>query len=268
MPGGVWERVEERFAPAQVVEMYASTQGEAILINVSANKPGAMGRPLPGSAEVRIADWDLEAGRLRTVSDGFARRVRRGQAGMLLSRDDPEMGISDFALRGVFEPEDAWVPSGDLFMRDADGDYWLVDAVAALVKTADGRVPIGPARAELNHIDGVDLAVCYGVPVDTGEEIVVGAVALQPGVRELKSAAATRAVLALPEAQRPRILHVVPDIPVTTWYRPKVGELRAKGIPKPGKKVLAWDGNRERYKVLTDAARTRLIKTGSLETGR
>ncbi len=268
MPGGLWERVSERFAPAQVVEMYASTQGEAILINVSAGKPGAMGRPLPGSAEVRIADWDIEDGRLKTVSDGFARRVRRGQAGMLLSRDDPEMGLSDLALRGVFERDDAWIPTGDLFMRDADGDYWLIDPVAGLVKTRDGRVPIGPARAELAHIDGVDLAVCYGVPVEDGNEVVVSAVSLRPGVKELKPAALTRAILAVPESQRPRIVQVVPEIPVTTWYRPKVGELRAKGIPKAGKKVFAWDGKLERYKTLTDAARTRLIKTGSLETGR
>jgi putative long chain acyl-CoA synthase len=268
MPGGLWERVSERFAPAQVLEMYASTQGEAILINVTAAKPGAMGRPLPGSAEVRIADWDIETGQLKTVSDGFARRVRRGQAGMLLSRDDHEMGLSDVALRGVFERDDAWIPTGDLFMRDADGDYWLVDPVGALVRTAEGRVPIGPARAELAHIDGVDLAVCYGIPVEGGDEVVVGTVTLQRGVRELKPAALTRAVLALPEPQRPRIVHVVPEIPVTTWYRPQVGELRKRGIPKAGKKAFAWDAKRERYKVLTDAARTRLIKTGSLEVHR
>ncbi len=267
MPGGLWERVSERFAPAQVLEMYASTQGEAILINVTAAKPGAMGRPLPGSAEVRIADWDIEAGRLRTVSDGFAKRVSRGQAGMLLSRDDPEMGISDLALRGVFERDDAWVPTGDLFMRDGDGDFWLVDPVSALVRTADGRVPIGPVRAELAHIEGADLAVCYGVAVDTGDEVVVAAVSVQPGVATLKPKDITRAVLAVPEAQRPRIVRVVDDIPVTTWYRPQVGDLRKQGIPEAGAGTFVWDAKRERYKTLTDAARKRLVKTGYAETG-
>ena len=43
-------------------------------------------------------------------------------------------------LRGVFEPDDAWLATGDLFRRDEDGDYWLVDHVAALIRTAHGYV--------------------------------------------------------------------------------------------------------------------------------
>ncbi len=62
MPRGLWRRVQERFKPARVLEFYASTEAGAILVNLSGAKEGAMGRPLPGSAEVRIAAYDLEAG--------------------------------------------------------------------------------------------------------------------------------------------------------------------------------------------------------------
>lgn len=268
MPVGLWEHITERFAPARVLEMYASTQGEAILINVTSAKPGAMGRPLPGSAEVRIAGWDTEAGRLRTGDDGFAQRVARGRTGMLLSRCPPD-AISDIALRGVFERDDAWVPTGDLFRQDEDGDYWLVDPVAALIPTARGRVPSGPARAALARVEAVELAVSYGLPVGDGEhEVIAAAVTLRPGY-ELDVPDMSRAVRRLPEAERPTILRVVPEIGVTTWYRPKVAPLRAEGLPPHDgpDPVFVWDAKRERFKPLTDAARKRLERTGSAEVG-
>ena len=72
MPKGLWTRVVDRFAPAGIVEFYASTQGEVVLANVSGQKVGAMGRPLPGSARVRIAALDLE----RRQAQDHGRRVR------------------------------------------------------------------------------------------------------------------------------------------------------------------------------------------------
>ena len=52
MPRGLWRRISERFAPAGVLEFYASTEGDAVLVNVTGRKAGCKGQPLPGSAEV------------------------------------------------------------------------------------------------------------------------------------------------------------------------------------------------------------------------
>ena len=48
-----------------------------------------MGRPLPGSAEVRIAAYDLEAGGLVLGRDGFAQECAVDEVGMLLARVKP-----------------------------------------------------------------------------------------------------------------------------------------------------------------------------------
>ena len=85
MPAGLWRRVEERFAPAGVIEFYASTEAGAILVNLRDVKRGAMGRPLPGSAEVRIAEYDLDAGGLVVDERGFAKRCGVDEVGMLLA---------------------------------------------------------------------------------------------------------------------------------------------------------------------------------------
>ena len=113
MPSGLWRRVTDRFAPARVLEFYASTEGDAVLVNVTGQKPGSKGRPLPGSAEVRIASYDPIARRLVEGRDGFAVACARHETGMLLAqvrRDGSRTG--DGVLRGVFESGDAWLETG------------------------------------------------------------------------------------------------------------------------------------------------------------
>jgi putative long chain acyl-CoA synthase len=260
MPRGLWRRVEERFKPARVVEFYASTEAGAILVNLGRGKTGAMGRRLPGSAEVRIAEYDLDAKGLVLGSDGFARRCGTDAVGMLLARVSPTDTISITSLRSLFARDDAWVATGDLFRRDADGDYWRVDGVADVIQTAGGDVFTTPIRDALGDIPAVDLALAYGVrPGQDRREIAVAAVTLRSG-RSLTSRELSQALAALPPEGRPAVVHVVERIPVTTWFRPLTQELRAAGLPEPGPGVQAWylDASGGTYRGLTAAARRRL----------
>ncbi len=232
MPRGLWRRVGRRFAPATVLEFYASTEGEAILVNLSGEKPGSKGRPLPGSAEVRLAAYDVAEGRLRERPDGFAVECRPGEVGMLLTRRRGVVSTSESPLRGLFEPNDAWLATGDLFRADEDGDLWLVDNVAALIRTEHGHVASFPIIDALGDLDAVDLAVVYGVPAPGSEHsLAIAAVTVRRGF-ELDAAAVSEAMAALPGELRPDIVHVVDEIPVTTWYRPSTAILRAAGVPE------------------------------------
>ena len=242
MPRGLWRRVSRRFHPATVLEFYASTEGEAILVNLSGEKPGCKGRPLPGSAEVRLAAYDIGAGRLREREDGFAVECRPGEVGMLLTRLRGVVATSESPLRGLFEPDDAWLATGDLFRADEDGDLWLVDNVGALIRTAAGHVAAFPILDALGDLDAVDLAAVYGVPAPGGERsMAVAAVTVRPGF-ELDAAAIADALVPLEPAQRPDLVHVVDEIPVTTWYRPNTSALRAAGVPS-GERVWRREGD-------------------------
>jgi putative long chain acyl-CoA synthase len=262
MPPALWRRTLDRFGPAGVVEFYTSSIGDAVLVNLGTKKIGAMGRRLPGSARVRIAAYDADAGRLETGKDGFAIACERDQVGMLLAEadtDDP--AGSDSALRGVFKRDDAWLATGDLFRRDADGDYWLVDPVGSLIHTAAGAVPSAPIRDALGGLAAVDLAVCYSVPTPAGKAIAVAAVTLREG-HELTAGEVTKALARLALRNRPVIVRVVAELPVTTWFRPLSGALRAEGIPTVGQDLPAWalDPERGTYRKLTLAARKRLVE--------
>jgi putative long chain acyl-CoA synthase len=262
MPRGLWQRVERRFRPARVVEFYASTEAGAILVNLRGAKPGAMGRPLPGSAEVRIAEYDVEAEGLVLDRDGFARRCGVDEVGMLLARVSPTDPLSITPLRSLFAADDAWVATGDLFRRDADGDYWRVDGMGDVIRTAEGPVFSTPIRDALGDLDAVDLAGAYGVaPEGWDAEIAVAAVTLRRGAK-LTSRQVSHALSALAVEERPAVVHVVERIPVTTWFRPRTEELRQAGLPEPGEGVQAWylDASGSTYRPLSAAARRRLLR--------
>jgi putative long chain acyl-CoA synthase len=184
---------------------------------------------------------------------------------MLLARVGPGEPLSVVALRGVFAPEDSWVVTGDLFKRDADGDHWRVDGVRDVIRTRQGPVFTTPIRDALGELHEVDLAVAYGVTAPGGEhQIAAAAVTLRPG-GELSAREIARALSRLEPEQRPLIVRVVDQIPVTTWYRPLTGPLREEGIPEPAEEVRAWylDASSERYRPLTGTARKRLAGASS-----
>ena len=151
---------------------------------------------------------------------------------MLVSEVDPDVNpTAETPLRGVFRADDAWVATGDLFRKDADGDFWLLDSITTLIHTKDGPLAPTPVRDALWSIDAVDLAVCFGVPdPDSEHALVVGAVTLRKGQR-LTIAELDDALGVLPEKARPHFVRVVDEIPVTTWYRPITAPLQGLGVP-------------------------------------
>src|SRR5581483_11126776 len=173
-------------------------------------------------------------------ADGFARECQTDEVGMLLAR----VGRSEYGtmipLRGVFSRDDAWMATGDLFRRDADGDFWRVDHQGDVVRTAAGPVYTGPIRDALGDLPAVDIAVAYGVvPEGESTPVALAAVTLRHG-HDLPDRELTGALSALPENERPAYVHVVKSIPVTTWYRPLTASLRKAGIPKPGPRHQVW----------------------------
>jgi putative long chain acyl-CoA synthase len=261
MPSGLWRRVQRRFHPARVLEFYASTETGAILVNVSDAKPGALGRPLPGSPEVRLAAYDIDAGQLVLGRDGFVMQCDDDEVGMLLVRARTRDAVSMLSLRGVFARDDTWLATGDLFRRDADGDYWRLDSIRDVIRTVAGPVFTAPIRDALGTLPAIDLAVAYAVPAGRGgHELAVAAATVRHG-HELDAHSLSAALRSLPAYERPAVVQVVDSIPVTTWYRPVTGPLRKAGIPDPAEGQPAWylDRGGKTYRPLSAAAHKRLV---------
>jgi putative long chain acyl-CoA synthase len=255
MPSNLWRRVVERFPGSRVLEFYASAEGSAILANLTGNPIGSLGRPLPGTPPVRVAAFEQDSLALEVGPNGLVRECEPGEVGLLLARVEQGDTLSSAPLRGVFEPEDAWQSTGDLFRRDEYGELWLVDQVAALIRTRHGTVSPAVARRAAEAIPAVDLTVAYGVPDEAAEregeagcQVLVVTVTVVAGA-ELTASELNRAYESLPPAQRPDYVQVIPSLPVTTWCRPLWRPLREAGVPSSSRTTAAWrlDPDRQHY---------------------
>ncbi|MGW4773144.1 acyl-CoA synthetase [Nocardia sp. NPDC004278] len=259
MPAGLWRRTTEQFAPARVLEFYASIEGDVVLANVTGVKAGCKGRPVPGTAKVELVAYDPVTGQIRTDASGFARRCADNEVGLLLGKATEGIDLSDGGLRGVFTAGDAWMPTENLFRRDGDGDYWLVDRRDTVIHSARGPVFTQPIVDTLNDITAVDMEVAYGLPV--GEHaLAVAAVSIRKGFR-LEPKDVTEAVRALDPDQRPDIVYIVGEIPRSSSYRPSTRAVQAQGHPRPGPDTWWYNRESDAYEVLTEAEAAALLGT-------
>ena len=232
MPKALWRRMVDRFGPVDVVEFFASTEGNAVLVNLTGKKVGSLGRPLPGGGEVAIAAWNLEHARLVEGADGFARACRPGEVGLLVERVDRERGeLEGRALRGLFEAGDAWLSTRDLVRIDDDGDYWQVDYIADVIRGVRGAVPTIPIEDTLSqHLEEIDLVAVYGVKIPNSDrELPAAAIVLRPGA--CFDAQLFRRVVEhrLRDAERPAVVRVVEGLPTTAGHRTRKRALRRVG---------------------------------------
>jgi putative long chain acyl-CoA synthase len=233
MPKGLWRRVVERFASANVVEFFASTEGNAVLVNLTGKKIGSLGRPLPGGGELSVAAWDLDEGHRIERASGLTARCRPGEVGLLLERFDPRRGeLEARPLRSVFEPGDAWLDTRDLVRVDEAGDYWLVDSVGDVVQSARGAVATREIEDALTDgLDAIELAAVYGVGLPGHpEEILTAALSIRPDAK-LDPVALRRAVSRrLRPQQRPVVVRVLDRLPMTGGHRTRKRTLRREGL--------------------------------------
>ncbi len=260
MPTGLWARVLDAFAPARVVEFFATTDGHAVLANVSGAKIGSSGRPLPGAGRVELGAYDTEHDLILEDERGFVQTAGVNQVGVLLAASSGPFDPTAVVKRGVFAAGDTWISTEYLFRRDEDGDYWLMGRRGSVVRTARGLVYAEPVTDALGCINGVDLAVTYDVPVGD-RPIAVSAVTLLPGAT-ITAADLTEAVAKIPVGLGPDIVHVVPELTLSASFRPTVSALRAAGVPKPGPQVWYFDTDSTQFRRLT--AEVRFERDGAL----
>lgn len=256
MPTGLWGRVVDAFAPAHVVEFFATTDGQAVLANVSGAKVGSKGRPLPGAGRIELGAYDAEHDLILENERGFVQVAGPNEVGVLLAASNGPIDPSASVKRGVFAAGDTWISTEYLFYRDDDGDYWLAGRRGSVVHTARGLVFPEPVTDALGCINGVDLAVTYNVPVGD-HEVATSAVTLLPGA-SITAADLTEAFANLPIGLGPDIVCVAPEMNLSATFRPTVSALRAAGIPKAGRNVWYFDADTDQYRRLTPGVRSEL----------
>ena len=147
---------------AIVIQGYGLTETSPVThtLHADADKPGSIGPPLIGT-EVRVIDTE-------TGED-----LPDGERGELWIRGPQVMkgylGNEEATAKTI--DADGWLHSGDIGVRDADGDFQIVDRLKELIKYNGFQVP--PAELEaliLGHPGVSDVAV-VGVPDEEAGEL-------------------------------------------------------------------------------------------------
>ncbi|WP_172302794.1 alpha/beta fold hydrolase [Pseudenhygromyxa sp. WMMC2535] len=272
MRADAWRRVQERFGPLSIREFYASTEGNLVLANIS-GKPGALGRPLPGSNELAVVAYDFEADDFFRDGAGLARRCRPGEAGLLIAkvdethpraaeaaRDEPQSGApsprAETFRKGVFSRHDLWFVTGDIVRRDSEGDIWYVDRGNHLIAGPHGWVSSREIEDALYAVAGVSLAVVHGrrredLPPALGEllvasggsggERVLAALVVGEG---FERSALNRLVAELRPEQRPALVMVRDAVALTDGFRPLKTPLRQAAVDPEDPRALRWTPER------------------------
>jgi putative long chain acyl-CoA synthase len=239
MRADVWRRLTERFGVG-VLEFYASTERNLVLANASGEKPGALGRPLPGSAEIALVRYDFVTDRL-VEHDGKLLRCRSDEPGVAIARarhDAAGTGVR----KNVFEPGDRWFITGDVLRRDRDGDYWFVDRLASMVHTTVGLLATPRIEDVLHELPEIELAVVYGEDIAGRETLVAAVVARDKLDPERFSRRISAELLA---HERPMLIRRVRAIPMTDGFRPLKTKLKSDGVE--ALETLRYDPERAVY---------------------
>lgn len=236
----LWRRLTERFGVG-VMEFYASTSQNVILANASGQKVGALGQPMPGCAELAVVRCDNATGKPIRDELGFAMRAGTGEPGLLVARVPLS---STNVTRGLFAEGDAWFVSNDIVRRDADGDYWFVDALSGFVRVGDRPVSTRKVEDALYTLEDIRLASAYGADGDEGKVLVASIVVR--GALDGDRIASALAELA-PE-ERPSFILEVETIPLTDGFRPRKRLLDAAGFDAE-RAIRRWTRSGETYVV-------------------
>ena len=131
--------------------------------------------------------------------------------------------------------------------RDAAGDYWFVDRLANMVRTAAGPVATPQIEDALYALTEVRLAVAYGAtPHGSGTEVVVASVT---SAEPLDAERVTEKLTTMLEPHaRPLVVRRVASIAMTEGFRPIKARARDHGLEEgDALQTLTWSPTRRRY---------------------
>jgi len=258
----LWPPLRQRFGLRQVLEFYASTEGNAETLNLL-NTPGSCGVLVPG--RMALARYDLEREALLRDARGFAIPAPPDEPALLLGAISARNSFDGYVdgaaseqrvLHDVFAPGDRWFDSGDLLRRDRLHRLYFVDRLGDSFRWQGHNVSAQQVEQVLLQAPGVTQCAVYGVAVP-GMEGRAGMAALVTDAAFSAEHCYEYLSRALPAYAQPRFLRLVAQLPMTGSLKPRKRELREQGFDPArlgeGERLYLRDPEQQSY-VGLDAA--------------
>src|SRR5215469_1611328 len=232
----VWTEFKTRFQIPQILEFYASTEGNVSMFNCE-GQPGAVGR-IPAFLSHRfpatIVKFDAENDVPFRDERGFCVRCEPEEAGEVIgkitsdranysgrfegytSEDQTERKI----LRNVFEHGDAWFRTGDLMRNDRKGYFYFVDRIGDTFRWKGENVATYEVSSVIMSFPGIVDATVYGVTIPaTDGRAGMAAVVIEDKLNLDLVAFREHITMHLPEYARPLFLRVRKALEMTATFK-------------------------------------------------
>jgi len=243
----VWSEFKARFAIPQILEFYASTEGNVSMFNCE-GRQGAIGR-IPAFLSHRfpavIVKFDFESELPIRDDRGFCVRCNPGEIGETIGKisDDPKNFAGRFEgytskdqterkiLRNVFKDGDAWFRTGDLMRRDEQGYFYFIDRIGDTFRWKGENVASCEVSEVITQFPGITEAVVYGVaiPRTDGRAGMAAIVVEDQGKPDLVGLR-EHLIKHLPEYAHPLFLRIRSELEITATFKQMKNDLVRQGF--------------------------------------
>jgi fatty-acyl-CoA synthase len=231
----IWDQFTERFGIERVCEFYGASEGNTAFVNILSVDKSTGICPTP----VAFVEYDEETGDPKRDDNGRVRKVRRGEAGLLLSKvssNQPFDGYTDKdatekkLVRDAFKEGDVWFNTGDLMRSQGFGHAAFTDRLGDTFRWKGENVATTEVEAAVSTDSQVEEATVFGVEVPgTGGRAGMVALQLKDGQEFDGKALAKAAYDNLPSYAVPLFVRIVKELAHTSTFKSQKVDLRKEG---------------------------------------
>lgn len=251
MRPNIWAKFKSRFGVTEVLELYASSEGNVGFSNIF-NFDNTVGfSPTPFA----IVEYDKESNSVIRDQNGYCKKVKTGQVGLLIGKitarspfdgyTDPEKNKA-VILKDVFKDGDSFFNTGDLVRNIGFRHAQFVDRLGDTFRWKGENVSTTEVENILSDHEKIAEAVVYGVEIaNTNGRAGMASITLAPGAsltEEDLSSMLTQFKKALPSYAVPVFLRVQQQMETTGTFKYQKNKLKEQGFdPKQtDERLLAW----------------------------
>jgi len=257
----IWSEFKSRFEIDTVYELYAASEGNIGFSNML-NFDRTVGL-CPN--EYAIVNYDAESALPERDSKGFARKVNKGEVGLLLGKitsDSPFDGYTEKdktdtkIIRNIFTKGDAWFNTGDVLRDIGFRHAQFIDRLGDTFRWKGQNVSTMEVEGVINSFSLIEESVVYGVEVPNTEgRAGMAAIKLSDNkddnsIAQLYEYLETR----LPEYAVPLFIRILDNMDTTGTFKYKKTDLKKDGFQDESSQNTLFFQDREskKYIAMTD----------------
>lgn len=246
MRPNIWVPFKERFGIDLVMEFYGSSEGNVGFFNVF-NFDCTVGFT---TVPYAIVQYDLEADEPVRHGNGFMKKVKKGEAGLLLGEindKSPFDGYTDpektekTILRDVFKKGDAYFNTGDLMRDQGFRHAQFVDRLGDTFRWKGENVSTTEVENVIGNLDSVLDGVVYGVEIpNTNGRAGMAMVRLNEGKEFDPKASYDHIAAHLPAYAVPLFIRVGKELSTTGTFKYQKSDLKKTAFDLAQVKDELW----------------------------